>query len=143
MTRYAYCNVCKKEVEQPVRKPLETFQKVLWIILIIGTIGIAAIIYAFYSVNRKKDYCPTCYASLQFSNEPFEKEKEEELPLTPKEKALKKAEKIVESKKKKEMIPVKEEEEIKAEQRFCPYCGENIKLGLSKCPYCHTVLKTP
>ncbi|MFW9948862.1 MAG: zinc ribbon domain-containing protein [Candidatus Thorarchaeota archaeon] len=143
MTRHAYCNVCKKQVETTVRKPLETFQKVLWIIVIIATVGIAAIIYAFYIMNRKKDYCPTCFSRVQYSNEPFEKEKEEDIPLTPKEKILKKAGKKLEGKKEKEgRTPEEEGEIIKSENTFCPYCGEDIEPGSRKCPYCHTSLTT-
>jgi hypothetical protein len=144
MVKYAYCNVCKKQVEFTVRKPLETFQKVIWIILIIATVGIAAIIYAFYIVNRKKDYCPICFSNVQYSNEPFEKEEEEEIPSTPKEKILKKAGKKLPAKKKiEEKYIEEEEEEIKPEHTFCPYCGEDVKPGTKKCPYCHTVIKTP
>jgi cell division protein FtsL len=142
MTRYAYCNVCDKPVEVTTRKPLETFQKVLWVILIVATVGIAAIVYAFYIMNRKKDYCPTCYSQVQYSEKPFKKEEEEEIPLTSKEKVLKKAGKKLEDQKRKEdKITEKTDEHTKPEQNFCPYCGEDIEPGIRKCPYCHTVLK--
>lgn len=139
MPRYAYCNVCKKEVENPVRKPLETFQKTIWIILMIASIGILAIVYAFIVMNKKKEYCPTCRTKVQFSSEPFEKEEEEGVPLTPKEKALKKAGKIAETKKK-VGEKKREEEEEEEETTFCEFCGEEIKEGLKRCPYCHAVL---
>ncbi|MFX1495573.1 MAG: hypothetical protein ACFFBZ_14915, partial [Promethearchaeota archaeon] len=76
MTRYAYCNVCKKEIDDPVRKPLETSKKTVWIIVIVATLGIAALIYAIYYANRPKNYCPTCFSELKFSKKPFVKEEE-------------------------------------------------------------------
>ena len=147
MTRYAYCNVCKKEIENPVRKPLETSKKTVWIIVIVATVGIAALFYAIYYANRQKTYCPTCFAQLKFSKEPFvtEEEKEEEaIPLTAKEKVLKKAGKEIKRRKKvKEVRLEEEEEEITEDKTFCPYCGEDIKPDAKKCPFCHSTLKAP
>ena len=100
MAKYAYCTVCKKEVEQPVRKPLETFQKLVWVILIIASVGILAIVYAFLVMNKKKEFCATCRTKVQFLSEPIKTEEEEGVPLTAKEKALRKAGKVAEAKKK-------------------------------------------
>jgi len=153
MTKYIYCKVCDKEIDYAVRKPMETFQKVVWVIVIIATVGIAGIVYAFYTMNKKKVHCPTCRAKVEFSRKPLKKldkkleeETEQAEPLTPKERVLKKAGKQVEAKKR-----AKEEEEEtppeitdkKEEQTFCPYCGEDIKKDAVKCPYCFSSLKTP
>jgi hypothetical protein len=139
MARYAYCNVCKKEVEHPVRKPLETFQKIVWVILIIASVGILAIVYAFVVMNKKKEYCATCRTKVVFSSEPFEPEEEDQTPMTAKEKAMKKAGKIAETRKKvEEKKPEEDEDEEGA--IFCEFCGEQIKEGLKRCPYCHAVL---
>jgi len=148
MTRYAYCSVCKNEIDNPMRKPLETFQKVIWIIAIVATLGGAAIIFAIYYLNRPKTRCPTCLSQLKFSKEPFEKEEEKEeeiIPSTPKEKILKKAGKKVKPRKKEEEVQIIEEteEEVPSDKTFCPYCGEDVSPSDIKCPYCHSTLKAP
>lgn len=143
MAKYAYCNVCKKQVEHLVRKPMETFHKVVWIIVIIATAGIAAIIYAIVYSNRRKEYCSTCQTKVQFSSEPFETEEEEGIPLTPKEKILKKAGKDTKPKMETDDVKEKPDEEKKPKHIFCPYCGEDIKPDAEKCPYCNSDLKTP
>ena len=143
MAKYAYCKVCDKEVDKPVRKPIETFHKVIWVIISIATLGIGAIVFAIVYANRKKVYCPTCRIKVEFSSEPHKKPDEETEPLTPKEKVLKKAGKAKEKKIKTEeedSSKVLEEEEIEEELTFCPYCGEDIKKGISSCPYCHSTL---
>jgi hypothetical protein len=146
MVQYWYCKRCKKERDQPIRKPIKTFQKVIWVILIIGTLGIAALAFVIYYYNRSKAYCPVCFSKLEFSAEPFKKEGEEEesIPKTPKEKILKKAGKKAPAKKrlKEEEVEKKvEEEHLKPEETFCPYCGETIKPGIKRCPYCGSALK--
>ena len=146
MTQYWYCKKCKKEVENPIRKPMKTFHKVIWVIVIIASVGIAALIFAIYYYNRKKAYCPVCFSKLEASSKPFEKEGEEEdsIPKTPKEKILKKTGKKIPAKKQpkeEEIEEVEEEERVKPEQTFCPYCGEDIKPGTKRCPYCGSSLK--
>ena len=145
MTKYAYCKICDKEVENPVRKPIETFQKVVWVILSIATVGVAAIIFAIVYANRKKVHCPTCQSKVQISSEPHAKSEEEGEPMTQRERILKKAGKAKEKKIKSEedaSSEITEEEKAEKEQTFCPYCGEDIDAGISKCPYCHSSLKT-
>jgi len=141
MTKYAYCKICDKQVENPVRKPMQTFQKVIWVMVSIATVGVGAIIFAIVYGNRKKIHCPTCRAKVQISSKPHGKvEKEEE--LTQRERILKKAGKAKEEKiKSEEEAPpeIPEEEEV-VEQTFCPYCGEDIDKGISRCPYCHSAL---
>jgi len=142
MTKYAYCKICDKQVDNPVRKPMVTFQKVIWVMLSIATVGVAAIIFAIVYVNRKKVHCPTCRAKVQFTSEPQAKSKKEGEPLTQRERILKKAGKAKEKKETEEKeIPLEEEEEEEEiEQTFCPYCGEDINKGISTCPYCHSSL---
>lgn len=146
MVQYWYCKRCKKEIDQPIRKPMKTFHKVIWVIVIIGTLGIAALAFVIYYYNRSKAYCPVCFSKLEVSTEPFEKEEEEEesIPKTPKEKILKKAGKKVPAKeqpKEEEVEKEVEEERTKPEETFCPYCGETIKPGIKRCPYCGSSLK--
>ena len=146
MVQYWYCKTCKKEIDQPIRKPMKTFPKVIWVILIIGTLGIAALAFIIYYYNRSKAYCPVCFSKLEVSTKPFEKEEEEEesIPKTPKEKILKKAGKKVPAKKRPEEEEVAKEvekESLKPEETFCPYCGETIKPGIKRCPYCGSALK--
>ena len=142
MTKYAYCKICDKQVDNPVRKPMETFQKVIWVMLSIATVGIAALIFAIVYGNRKKVHCPTCRAKVQFTSEPQAKSKKEGEPLTQRERILKKAGKAKEKKatEEKEIPLEEEEEEEEIEQTFCPYCGEDINKGISTCPYCHSSL---
>jgi hypothetical protein len=145
MTKYAYCEVCKKDVEHPIRKPLRTFHKVIWVMLIIASLGILGIVYILYRANKPKTYCPLCLSRVKFSTKPFEKEaNEEEEARTPKERILKKAGKELPSRNKKneKEHPI-QEQKVKEQETFCPYCGEDIEPGIKICPYCHTALKTP
>jgi len=142
MVKYAYCKVCDKEVNQPIKKPIPTFQKIIWGIISLATVGIAAIVFAIIYGNRKKVYCETCRTKVEFSSEPHKKPEEDGKPLTQRERILKKAgkakEKKIETEEEKEEII--EEEEVEEELTFCPYCGEDIKKGISTCPYCHSTL---
>jgi len=143
MAKHAYCKVCDKEVNKPIRKPTKTFHKVIWVIISFPTVGIAAIVFAIIYANRKKVYCPTCRTKVEFSSEPHKKPDEETEALTPRERVLKKAGKAKEKKIKTEeedSSEVVEEEEIEEKLTFCPYCGEDIKKGISSCPYCHSTL---
>ncbi len=142
MTKYAYCKICDKQVENPVREPMKTSQKVVWVMLSIATVGIGAIIFAIVYANRKKIHCPTCRSKVQLLKEPYAKSEKEGKPLTQRERILKKAGKAKEDKiKSEEESPeIPEEEEIEVEQTFCPYCGEDIDKGISRCPYCHSTL---
>ncbi|MBY9020161.1 MAG: hypothetical protein KGD67_03815 [Candidatus Lokiarchaeota archaeon] len=144
MTKYAYCKVCDKEVNQPIRKPIGTFQRVIWIILSIATVGIAAIIFGIVYANRKKVFCETCRTKVEFSSEPHKKAEKDGEPLTQRERILKKAGKEKEKRateEKESPLETEEEEEEEVEElTFCPYCGEDIKKGISSCPYCHSTL---
>ncbi len=142
MAKYSYCKICDKQVENPVRKPITTNQKVIWVMLSIATVGIAAIIFAIVYTNRKKVHCPTCRSKVQISSEPHTKAKKDGEPLTQRERILKKAGKAKEDKSKSEedTTPEIPEEEEVVEQTFCPYCGEDINKGISSCPYCHSSL---
>jgi len=148
MTKYIYCKVCDKEIDHAVKKPMETFQKIIWVMVTIATLGIAGIVFAFYYMNKKKVYCPTCRAKVDFSKKPHKKPGEETEPLTTKERVLKKAGEKKEAKKRaeeeeEEEAPSEITDKKKEDQTFCPYCGEDIKPDVAKCPYCHSSLKTP
>ena len=131
--KFAYCKYCQKEVE-PTKKPLNSAQKTLWVIIIIGTLGFGIIGWLIYNkVSRKKNFCPTCSSKVEYSKEPFEKPKELAEVLTAKQKVIKKVEK-----KKSEKRPTKKKPEEKKDV-FCPFCG--IKLEdtldvLGSCPAC-------
>ena len=91
--KFAFCKYCQKEVE-PAKKPLNSAQKTLWIIIIIGTLGFGIIAWLIYDkVSRKKNFCPKCSSKVDYSKEPFEKPKELAEVLTAKQKVLKKVEK--------------------------------------------------
>ena len=141
--RYAYCKVCKHEVEKSSRKSLDTSQKITWIIIAIATIGFGLIAYAIYLSNRPKSYCPECFTKLEYSDKPFEKPKKKREVMTPREKILDKAglseeveEEVVEEKTK------KEEKEKKKGKNFCNYCGEKLDEDYATCPFCQATLKS-
>ena len=67
-TQYAYCSVCKQDVENPSRQPLTGIQKVLWVMVTVATIGIAAIVFAIYYSGKLKNFCPDCHKKLLYSD---------------------------------------------------------------------------
>ena len=146
--KFAYCKTCKQEVESSSRKPLDTMQKVLWGIAIVGTLGIAAIAYGVYLSNRPKVYCSTCFTKLEYSDKPFVKPKKERKDMTPKEKLLDKVgieeeEEIEETPKKKPEAKKKKKEEVSKEKKtICPYCGETLDEEYAVCPFCQVSLKS-
>lgn len=141
--KYAFCKYCDKEVNNPAKKPLDSMQKTIWVIICISTLGFGIIGYLIYNkYGRKKIYCPTCFTKLIYSSEPFEKPKLVET-LTAKQKVLTKVEKKKTGKKpqkkkveKKELIEEKEEEKI-----ICPFCGEELEEKVATCPYCAAPIK--
>ncbi|MFX1313711.1 MAG: hypothetical protein ACFFHD_14065 [Promethearchaeota archaeon] len=139
--KYAYCKVCKREVEHSVRKPMTTSQKISWIIGIVATLGIAIIFLVIIQSKKPKNYCPDCFSKLKYSDEPFEKPKKEPEEMTPKERLLDKAgvEEELKEKPKKKKIKLKESKEEK--KIFCPYCGEELEEKLPTCPFCQSVLE--
>ncbi|MFX0000676.1 MAG: hypothetical protein ACFE9Q_09745 [Candidatus Hodarchaeota archaeon] len=138
--RYAYCSVCKKEVEESRRKPMETMQKVVWGIVIVATLGIAAIAYGIYLSNRPKSYCPYCFTKLEYSDKPFEKPKKKQKDMTPKEKILDKTG-FEEEAEEKPDVKTKEKKE-KKKKLVCSYCGEQLEEDLAICPFCQAKLKS-
>ncbi len=139
--KYMYCNVCKNEVEDPSKKPLTRTQMTIWIIIIIATIGLAAIVLAIYYSTRPKDYCPECHTKLVKSDKPFEKPKKKPEEMTSKEKVLDKA--GIEEEKSKKKAPKKKPSQEKSEEDaeiICPYCGEELKKNYPTCPFCQSVL---
>ena len=144
---YAYCKTCKHEVEDPSRSPLTMTQKIVWVMIIVGTIGIGAIVYAFYLSGRPKKFCPECDRKLEYSDKPFEKPKKRS-DMTPRERVLDKAGIEEETEKKKEQTKKKADEKKKKEKKeekkvFCSFCGEEL-IGEEKdfpaCPYCKSAL---
>ncbi|MCK4286544.1 MAG: hypothetical protein KAX18_10100 [Candidatus Lokiarchaeota archaeon] len=139
--KYSYCNVCKHEVESPSKKPLTRMQITIWVIIIVATIGLAAIVLAIYYSSRPKDYCPECHTKLVKSDKPFEKPKKKPEEMTPKEKVLDKA--GIEEEKPKKRAPKKKPSDKKSEEEketLCPYCGEELKKKYPTCPFCQSVL---
>ena len=139
--KYSYCNACKNEVENASRKPLTRMQITIWVIVMVATLGLAAIVFAIYYSTRPQDYCPECHTKLVKSDKPFEKAKKKPENMTSKEKLLDKA--GVEEKKSKKRVPKKksiEEKDVKEEEIICPYCGEELKKNYPTCPFCQSVL---
>ncbi|MFX1410554.1 MAG: hypothetical protein ACFFA6_09390 [Promethearchaeota archaeon] len=156
--KYAYCQVCKKEVESASKKPLTRLQKTIWVIVGVATLGLGFIVLLIYHVFfRIKDYCPDCFTKLTYSDQPFEKPKKKREAMTPKERVLEKVEEekspeeesfVIEPTKKKpakkkpaEKKPKKKEEELKEEKRFCSFCGEELDEDYATCPFCKAALK--
>jgi len=140
--KYWFCDYCEKETE-PSKKELDSFQKTVWVISIVCSLGLGAIVFLIYNkYGRKKKFCPTCQTKLSVSEEPFEKPKPLE-HLTAKEKVLVKSGKKITEKKveKVEEVEVKEEEEVK--KVFCPFCGEERPKDATRksCPFCKANLK--
>jgi uncharacterized paraquat-inducible protein A len=146
--KFAYCSVCKKEVEKSVRKPLDTMQKLLWAMVIIATLGIGVIAYGIYLSNRPKVHCPTCFTKLEYSDKPFIKPKKKPEDMTPKERILDKArlkeeepEEIEPTKKKSEAKKKRKEEKTEEKKLVCPYCGASLDEKYATCPFCQSPLK--
>ena len=135
--RYAYCKVCKQEMEKSSRKPLDTSQKITWVIICVATLGLGLIAYAIYLSNRPKTYCPECFTKLEYSDKPFEKPKKKRETMTPREKILDKAGLREETKPE----PKKKEKEKKKGKIFCEYCGEKLDDDYATCPFCQATLK--
>ena len=144
--RYAYCKVCKHEVETASRKPLDTTQKILWVIIIVGSLGIGVIPYLIYLSNRPKTYCPDCFTKLEYSDTPFVKPEKKRETMTPKEKILDKAglkeEPEVEETVEPKPQPRKKKKEGKKSKNFCEYCGEELDEDYVTCPFCQATLKS-
>lgn len=143
--RYAYCKVCKHEVETSSRKPLDTTQKMWWVIISVATLGLGLIAYAIYLSNRPRTYCPECFTKLEYSDEPFVKPKKKRETMTPREKILDKAglgEETEEEAVEKKPKPKKKEKEKKKGKIFCEYCGEELDEGYATCPFCQATLKS-
>ncbi len=148
--KFAYCKVCKQEVDKSVRKPLDTMQKLAWGIAIVGTLGLGAIAYGFYLSNRPKTHCPTCFTKLEYSDKPFIKPKKERKDMTPKERVLDKAgikeeepEELEPSRNKPEAPKkTKKKKDLKEEKITCPYCGETLDEKYAICPFCQVPLKS-
>ncbi len=139
--KYAYCKICKHEVDNPSKKPMTTSQKIGWIIGIVATLGIAAIVLAFIQSNKPKNYCPDCYTKLEYSDEPFEKPKKKPEEMTPKERVLDKAG-IEEEPKEKPERKKPEKKKAEAEKKiFCPYCGEELDEKYPTCPFCQSIIE--
>lgn len=144
--KYAYCKVCKQEVEKSSRKPLDTSQKLKWVIICIATIGLGLIAYAIYLSNRPKSYCPECFTKLEYSDKPFVKPKKKKEKLSPREKILDKAGLLedteeVETVEEKPEPKKKEKEKKKKGKYFCSYCGAELEEDYVTCPFCQATLK--
>ncbi len=127
-----YCKICKKEVT-PIKKPLKTIEKVIWVLIILATLGIALIVYLIYQFRIvKKKHCPICYTVVDFKKMKEIKEQEEKKPkfdtTTSKGKVLAKVEKAKEKSKTKQDTG----------KMFCEFCGAQIPSSSTICPSCQT-----
>ena len=139
--RYAYCKVCKQEMEKSSRKPLDTSQKITWVIICVATLGLGLIAYAIYLSNRPKTYCPECFTKLEYSDKPFEKPKKKRETMTPREKILDKAG-LREETEEEEIEKKPEPKKKKKGKIFCEYCGEKLDDDYATCPFCQATLKS-
>lgn len=141
--KYSYCKSCKNEVESPSKKPLTRTQITIWVIFIVATIGIGAILLAIYYSTKPKDYCPDCNTKLVKSDKPFETPKKKQEDMTPREKVLDKA--GIEEKEKPEKKPTKKKAVKKTDEEkekvICPYCGEELEEKVPTCTFCQSVLE--
>ncbi len=137
-----YCNTCKKEVKNPSKKPMEAMEKTIWAIIIISTLGFAAIPLLIYHYGlKKREYCPTCGLKLGDKKIEVEPQKKEvETPTkstttkTPKGRSPKKA-----ATKTKEKETEVEEEPKEKKRIICDYCGADLseyEEELRICPNC-------
>ena len=111
--KYLYCKVCKSEIEKPSRKPFTTSEKVIWGMICVGTIGIAAIALVIYYVFfRTKNSCPDCNSRIEYSDKPLTKEKKRK-DMTPRERVLDKAGQTIEE----EEEPEKKKPDKKTEEK--------------------------
>ncbi|TFG15709.1 MAG: hypothetical protein EU535_01240 [Promethearchaeota archaeon] len=141
--KYAFCKYCDKEIHNPAKKPLDSMQKTIWIIISISTLGIGAIAYLIYNkYGRKKTYCPTCFSKLIYSSEPFEKPKLVDT-LTAKQKVLAKVDKkkTVKKSQTKKVEKQKTKEEKEEDKIYCPFCGEELEEKVATCPFCAAPIK--
>ena len=142
MAKYAYCDICKKEISDPERKPMVTFHKVIWVLVIVGTLGIAAIAFIIVYANKPKHYCSTCFSKLRFTSEPIKSKKEEEKEimanLSAKEKVMRKSGKAKANKRPREKVELEQDDEDKDVEAdtICEFCGEEISSSSKRCPYC-------
>ena len=143
-----YCNTCKKEITNPSRKPMEPMEKTIWTIIIVATLGFAAIVLLIYQYGvKKKEYCPTCGLKLgakKIEVEPPKKEPEKPVkPTTPRPLKEKSPKKVIAPKQQKET----EFEEVSEEKKkiFCDYCGVDLSEyeegELVVCPNCGSSFK--
>ncbi|MFW9872879.1 MAG: hypothetical protein ACFFG0_07240 [Candidatus Thorarchaeota archaeon] len=140
--KYNYCNICKHEVEAPERKSLTRMEKTIWVIFIVATIGIAAIVLAIYIFTRPKEYCPECNTKLVKSDQPFQKPKIKPEEMTPRERVLDKAGIEDEEETMKKPARKKASKEKSEENKiFCPYCGEELEEKVPICTFCQSTIK--
>jgi hypothetical protein len=125
-----YCSYCEK-ISKAKREDIDI---ALIVILAIFTAGIGVLIYLiiFYS-KHEKSLCVKCNSKLKPLTGKDAISQEEIKPLiNPYKKGSKEA-----------------EEEITTEDRFltgkqlqlCPYCGQNIEMGVKICPNCQSNLE--
>jgi len=131
--KYYYCHVCKKEIDNPIRKPMDTLEKIIWVIIILATVGFGLIPFFLYRYYIKpKNRCPNCVSKLESSEQPFSEPEEEIEAKTPREKILKKAGKTKEIQKEREKAKKRQkrketgEKEKKSRPSKCPYCGNRL-----------------
>ncbi len=115
--KFAYCNICEKEILKPRRKSIENMYINIWILAIISSLGFALIPFLIYRyIISKKVICPNCKNQLDLYNS---------------------HEKIPDPKVQINRILQAIEDEKKEENKvYCPYCKQEILEEVEICPSC-------
>ena len=132
---FGYCKYCKKEIESPIKMPLDSMQKTIWVVIIIATIGLAAIaLWIYRKYIARKIFCPYCLSKLEISEKPHKTKTisttPQSTPQTKRAEVLEKAEELKE-----------DQEEKEKKKIYCPFCGEQLSKKIATCPYCKTAIK--
>jgi len=119
--KYAYCKKCRKQIDKPKRKKLDSFQLQILVIASFASFGLAALAFIIYRlIAHKKKYCPNCGEEVKFYESPEDFPKKIpviNLPISSKK------DENEESKKTEFVNCIECEEEIEKTAEICPFCG--------------------
>jgi len=139
--RFYYCSYCKQEIESPIKRPMDSLEKTIWVVITLSTLGFALIaLYIYRKYIAKRQYCPYCLSRLEVSEQPFEKKQ-----ITLQGQAQTKKEEVLEKVEQIKASEGEQKEEVRDEPEgdyiFCPFCGERLKKGTATCPFCQTIIE--